>query len=148
MVIDAGFALTAQGNVTNNGTFTIESTSLSNNGSLIVYGTSNGTGSVTYNRYVGTGLWYILSSPVNGADLNDFRSSLNYDASTYDFGPYIEDNNYGWDYQLKSVSSFPLNWGQGYATRLITGTNVPFKGNLNGIGSNIIQHAQITVGML
>ena len=65
--IGAGQALTVHGNLTNSGTLTIESTSVTSNGSLIVEGTSTGT--VRYNRVMPGSLYRYVSSPVGSTTL-------------------------------------------------------------------------------
>ncbi len=64
--IEAGGALTVNGNLVNSGTLTIQSSGLTSSGSLIVTGTS--TGNVTYNRQMRTeandGDYHYFSSPV------------------------------------------------------------------------------------
>jgi hypothetical protein len=68
LIINAGGALTVNGNIDNSGELTIGST-LTSSGSLIVNGTS--TGDINYNRQlqpgaVAEGNWHLVSAPVQG----------------------------------------------------------------------------------
>ena len=126
-------AMTVYGDLTNNGTLTINSDALAQNGSLIVEGTS--TGNVTYNRYLVSERWFITSGPVNvtsGFDVLN-GSAINYNTTynDYDFAWYDELDNFGWTYYLTIPSS--LTSGQGYLTKLSTdSTNISYTGELNG----------------
>lgn len=60
-------SLTVSGNLVNNGEM-----SVSNGSSLIVSGSS--TGNIKYTRNVGSTNWYLISSPVGGLSIVDFRS--------------------------------------------------------------------------
>ena len=79
--INSGQTLTVNSNLVNNGTLTINSTSLTSNGSLIVKGAS--TGIVTYNRLMPTGasgsLYRYISSPVNSSLLPSGQTYWMYD---------------------------------------------------------------------
>lgn len=74
--VDPGQALTVNGNLTNNGSITVESSWLNNNGSLIVFGTSSGSGTVSYQRVIrqgdNTGDKHLLAAPVGGFLIEDF----------------------------------------------------------------------------
>jgi hypothetical protein len=107
-------------------TLTIQSDGM-NSGSLIVAGTSSGTGTVTYNRYMASNRWYIASAPVSVAS-GFIGTNIKQNGSVdYDFAVFDEPNN-EWDYQTSIPST--LTPGQGYITRL-TGTNLQFTGSLN-----------------
>jgi hypothetical protein len=79
--INSGQTLTVNSNLVNNGTLTINSTSLTSNGSLIIKGAS--TGFVTYNRLMPTGasgsLYRYISSPVNSTLLPSGQTYWLYD---------------------------------------------------------------------
>ncbi len=74
LTIESGGALTVTGDLTNNGSLTVNSSGTSSSGSLIVDG--NSTGSMTYNRYLRPenlyGDRHFLSSPVGGQVIPSF----------------------------------------------------------------------------
>ena len=72
--VSSGKALTIEGNLTQNGMFTINSNETLN-GSLILKGTQSGSNNVTYNRYV-TGDWHLLGAPVDGQNIVAFKNDL------------------------------------------------------------------------
>lgn len=67
--ISAGTHLTVNGSLLNNGTLKIESSGVSSSGSMIVYGSSSGTGMTTYDRDMPASLYRYVSSPVSSATL-------------------------------------------------------------------------------
>lgn len=112
LTINAGQALTVNGNLVNIGSLTINSDAVDNNGSLIVTGASEGI--VTYNRYMAVGtLVHYISSPVN--------------LTTVPAGEF-----YAWDEVTgdwaASTTEMPES-GTGYSTTA-TGGSVSFTGNL------------------
>ena len=132
LTIDPGRSLSVGGNLSNSGTLTINSDALNNNGSLIVKGPS-ATGNVNYKRYLtpSENRWFIVSSPVNTSSGGFDGANVRYDNiySSYDFAPYIEPNNYGWDYQ--SIMPTSLTNGKGYMTRVNSNGLLNFTGPLN-----------------
>ncbi|MCF6212547.1 MAG: T9SS type A sorting domain-containing protein [Flavobacteriaceae bacterium] len=91
LTIAAGKSLTLSDDLTNNGTFIINSDANSS-GSLIVSGTS--TGNIIYNRYMtGVNKWHLIAAPVGGQSINSFattgsnniaNSGVNYSVTPYD----------------------------------------------------------------
>jgi type IX secretion system substrate protein len=89
--INTAKGLTVSGDLTNNGTLTIDSDAATS-GSLIVTGSS--TGNITYKRYMtGVDKWHLISAPVGGQDINTFvttgsnnvgLSGVNYSLTPYD----------------------------------------------------------------
>jgi len=130
VVIDAGKGLVVGNNLTVNGSLTIQSDAVNNNGSLIVNG--NSTGFFTYNRFITPDKWFIVSSPVNTVpDFDDLNKSKINNGKDYDFAWYEEPDNYGWNYYNPIPSV--LAPGKGHLARLITGNNtLQFDGELNG----------------
>jgi len=135
--INPSQALTVYGDLTNNGTFTINSNALNHNGSLIVNGTSSGI--VTYNRYLDNGRWFITSAPVtNTVDFSLSNAVKMYNGTDYDFAPYIEPDNEGWRYYNTTTFPFPsaLTPGKGYLAKLKSpNTNIDYTGIIN---SNVL----------
>jgi len=78
LIIDAGKAMTIYGELSNAGTTTIESSSTTNSGSLIV-GSASGN-HITYNRQMRADDWHYISSPVAGQSIANFLAN-NSDAS-------------------------------------------------------------------
>lgn len=91
LILNAGKGLTISGDLTNNGTFIVNSDATAN-GSLIVTGAT--IGNVTYNRYMtGVDKWHLISAPVGGQSINSFAtnasnnvgtSGVNYSVTPYD----------------------------------------------------------------
>jgi PKD repeat protein len=146
LTIAAGGALTVSGDLTNNGTVTINSEAApttdtpsdAGSGSLIVNGTS--TGNVTYNRYVESGRWYITASPVDVYTSNSFVAAnepniKKANDGTYDFATLDEGVN---DWSYPSSITDPAR-GKGYLTRLKAGqNNIVFTGTLNtGVDASV-----------
>lgn len=124
------------GIITMDGVASIESNSETSNGSMIVYGnlTSKQTGDyVTYHRYLNTGKYYMVSSPVltsafnNNAYLIKDRTS----SPTEAFGVYNEVGNVGPTYF--PIGSIPpiLTNGKGYYIFTEANGTIPFRGALN-----------------
>ena len=115
LTIDAGKALTLGGNLTNNGTFTIESSALDNSGSLIVNGTS--TSNITYNRKMPADKYRYISSPVS--------------STTFPSGTFWRWNEPlgAWGEDIAETPTTACSSGVGY-TMLATGTSVAFTGSV------------------
>lgn len=115
-------------------TFTIQSTA-SNNGSLMVSGTS--TGSITYNRYVtGVDKWHLISSPVGAQDINAFvvtnaANAIATSGSTYGLAPY-NNSTPAWGHfntsTIGSAGSFTA--GKGYEVLRTSDGTVAFTGTV------------------
>lgn len=102
LAINAGQALTVNGNLSNKGTLTIKSTGVNSNGSLIVKGASSGN--VTYERSMpaGTTVWHYVSSPVSLSS-----------PSTGSFYGWDEESG-KWDESPIITTINPLVSGRGY----------------------------------
>jgi hypothetical protein len=128
--IVAGKRVSITGNLTTNNLLKIDSDALGNNGSLIVEGTSSGN--VTYNRFLLDNRWFITSGPLNvTSGFNTLNGAkIKPGSGDYDFAPYVEAGNAGWNY-LTSIPSL-LTAGKGYITRLSPGnTSIEYTGTLN-----------------
>ena len=128
--------ISPSGTLTMDGVASIESDSETSNGSMIVNGnmTSKQTGDyVIYHRYLNTGRYYMVSSPVltsafnSNADLIKNRTS----SPTEAFGVYNEVGNVGPTYF--PVGSIPpiLTNGKGYYIYTENSGTIPFSGALN-----------------
>jgi len=92
-------------------------------GSLIVHGSQTGSGTVTYNRYTDASRYYLVSSPVSGADISPLMATSN------GFAPYNEPSN-SWGGYLTSGT---LSDGVGYAMyRTSNSSDLPFTGSISG----------------
>ena len=91
------------------------------------------TGTMTYERELGTANWYLMSSPVSGVTFNDsFVSANGIDSGT--------DNNKGiatyttatdsWSY-LQAAGSISASNGLGYSVKRSTSGTVTFTGTVN-----------------
>ncbi len=118
MTILDNAGLSVSGDITNNGTFNINS-SASGEGSLLVSGSLSGTGTYNVQRYLSGSQWHLVSSPITNGVAGVFQDIWlrPYDESTNNFGEYIQ------PYQT------PMPTGQGFSvwadaneTRTFTGT--------------------------
>lgn len=126
---------------------TVGSINIASGASLIA--NASVTGTTTYNRNLATNNWYLVSSPVSGESIGDFRTNNNFAtgsvAGRIGLAPY--DNTLGagsrWVYQTTS-SSGTLNDGQGYSVKLASAGDLTFVGNVNS--SNITRNISIGAG--
>ena len=100
LTIESGGALTSFGNLSQNGTFTINSDATAN-GSLIVKGTS--LGDITYLRYLTTN-WHLISSPVFGQSINSLSGEVTTSGNRYGIAPYKNNvvSTSGWSHYTTS----------------------------------------------
>ena len=141
LVINTLKSLTIKGNLSNTGSF-----SLNSGGSLIVEGTS--TGNLTYNRNLELNKWYLVGSPFANQGIADFvinhpnlaRGSGSGDNQNIALAFY--DNNLAsnrWDYYTDgetdgnngddTTDNFEV--GKGYSTRVTATGDVSFTGSYN-----------------
>ncbi len=106
--------------------------SLTSGSSLIVNGSTSGT--LTYNRAIQTTNWYLISSPVEGQDIDAFASSEGLATGTNNnlgLGTY---NNSipGWEYyQDGSTGTGSFTNGSGRAILLSATGDISFTGTMN-----------------
>ncbi|CAM1362043.1 exported hypothetical protein [Tenacibaculum litopenaei] len=128
--------LSIQGNLTNNGSLTIDSNS-SHSGSLIVLGTS--TGNVKYQRYITTDPasdkgWHLLSSPVKGQLISDFKDELLTKATKYAFAQYKNNRAAAtrWEYlTTTTINGQELVPLEGYSVKVKAATKLSLTGTLH-----------------
>jgi hypothetical protein len=142
--INAGNALTLEGNLIQNGTFNMLSNATTNS-SLIVKGTS--TGNVTYLRYLTTN-WHLVAAPINGQSINSLSSEISTNNENYAIAPY--QNNVvsleRWNYfttaagtnNIANAGNFEKAKGYSIQKKTVAGT-IAFSGtlNTNDIGESI-----------
>jgi hypothetical protein len=68
--------ITINGDLSNAGTFLVESTS-AGTGSLIITGTASNSGTFTFQRYMSEGVWHYVAEPVNDTRLFNATGFLN-----------------------------------------------------------------------
>ncbi len=129
LTIEPGGSLTVNGNLVNEGLFTINSLSTDLSGSLIVKGESSGA--VTFNRFLRPeghrGDRHFFSSPVSGLTVSDFIS---------DNSPKVSQlwEWYEWDGDWPTVTSSygPFIEGKGYNIDQTTGSDglLTFRGEV------------------
>lgn len=112
---------------------TANSITLNSGASLLVEGTSNLSGTLTYNRNISTDNWYLVSSSVINETLEDMISNNSFASGTGpNIGIGIYDNSRSgskWDYQsINSIGSLPF--GRGYAVKLASPGNFRLSGNI------------------
>jgi len=165
IIIYGSFTLAASATltITEGGSFTqpnlIGSPTFTNNGSIIINSGSEfktelddaGTGSFTYNRNLATTNWYLVSSPFEGQDIDNFITaenppSLNGDVA---LAPYNTSDN-TWTYiQTGANGSGNFITGKGYSVKLASVDDISFTGTLlttnktislttSGLGYNLI----------
>ncbi|WP_299109308.1 T9SS type A sorting domain-containing protein [uncultured Tenacibaculum sp.] len=138
VVVDNGQALTIEGNLVQNGTFTINSNATTN-GSLILKGTHSGSGLVSYNRYV-SGDWHLLGAPVDGQNIvafkNDLVTSTNgikYSVATYNnslaSSRYVYYTTPAGANDINSAGTFTK--AKGYSVKRASAGTFAFTGSLN-----------------
>ena len=118
--IDAGKALTVNGDYSNSGgTFTINSSETAN-GSLKVAGTS--TGNITYKRWMtGVDKWHLIASPVGDQGIKDFvvtdvlTNKIAFVTPKYGLAPY-DNTSPGWAHYTTETIAGVGNFlaGKGY----------------------------------
>ena len=153
----ATLTITNGGNLTQLGA--VGSPTFTNNGSIIINSGSEfktelddaGTGSFTYNRNLATTNWYLVSSPFEGQDIDNFITaenppSLNGDVA---LAPYNTSDN-TWTYiQTGASGSGNFITGKGYSVKLASAGDISFTGTLlttnktislttSGLGYNLI----------
>jgi hypothetical protein len=116
--------------VESNATLTIQSDA-SNNGSLIVNGTSSGE--VTYNRYVTANNWHLIASPVSGQSISDFVTG--HSIATQDgycaIAPY-DNATHAWVHYTDTYSETDVfTSGKGYEVQRTANGTLPFTGTIN-----------------
>ena len=146
IIIYGSFTLAASATliITEGGSFTqpnlIGSPTFTNNGTIIInsgseFKTSSddlGSGSFTYNRNLATTNWYLVSSPFEGQDIDNFITaenppSLNGDVA---LAPYNTSDN-TWTYiQTGASGSGNFITGKGYSVKLQSSGDISFTGSL------------------
>ena len=115
LIIDAGAALT-----------------IASGGSLIVSGTSSGN--VTYNRNLATTDWYLVSSPVEGQDIDAFvlaEGLASGTGSNLGLGDY-DNSTPDWTYYLNGAfGTGNFTSGDGRAIKLVSPGDISFTGTIN-----------------
>ncbi|NTW33210.1 MAG: hypothetical protein HGB12_11415, partial [Bacteroidetes bacterium] len=118
LTIDADKAITVSGNILNSGQLLIKS-SASGDGSLLNTGTYTGTSNVE--RYLASGKWHLVSSPITAAQTSVFTGLYlrPYLEATDVFGPYIYS------------TTIPLSVGKGYSIWANSNSTPLFSGTPN-----------------
>ncbi len=144
LTVEAGGGLILSGTLTVGGTVKVQSDA-SESGSLIFRGTgaietnaksSLGTSaSITYERYLTSGRWHLLSTPVSGQTLENLLSSsandIELSGSDYSMKDYLE-NTDTWSADYTSSTSGAMTNGKGYAVTRATDGIVSLSGTQNG----------------
>jgi hypothetical protein len=118
---------------TASGAVTINSATINSGASLIAQSTFSGT--ITYNRNLGTTNWYLVGAPVAGETIEDMISNNTFDtgsSSNIGWAPY--DNSQAaaadrWDYQT-AASTGSLTSGGGYSVKLASAGTLAFTGTM------------------
>ena len=140
------------GNLTNNGTFTLNSDA-TNYSSIIVSGSS--TGNIIYNRYVNTVVgdngWDLIGSPVDELSISSFATSndgslatTGSDPTTYAIGVYNNDTDTWTNYNSSTDVSTTFDIGKGYqmASQSGSGQTLSFTGKIYTTGTGQTQAIQ------
>ena len=110
---------------------TVNTANISSGASLIAESTFSG--SVTYNRSLGTSNWYLISSPIVGQDEDDFvtASSLQQNLPNVALGSYTTASDTWSYYQDGTPSANTLTSGTGYTVNLAGASgDISFTGTL------------------
>lgn len=100
------------------------------------------TGTVTYQRNLGSTNWYLVSSPVSGEIMTDMRANNSFNtngSSEISFSPYDNSQaiaNDRWAYFGDTATDALVN-GKGYSTSLASSGDISFTGTLNTMGVTI-----------
>jgi hypothetical protein len=140
LTINEGGSLTMDGNLTQNGTFNINSDATTN-GSLIVKGTSSGN--VTYKRYLTNTNWHLIAAPVNSQPINDFSSSfLTSATNNKSISPYnnavVSASRWSYYTTANIASAGNFTKAKGYSVKKATAGTLDFTGTLNTATSETI----------
>jgi len=128
---------------TASGAITVNSVSMASGSSLIAQSTFSGT--ITYNRTIGTTNWYLISSPVVGQDIDAFEDveglATGTTANNVGLGDY-SNSTPGWVYyQSGAVGTGNFVSGDGRSLKLASTGDIAFTGTLNvndaGVGIGI-----------
>ena len=122
------------GELTLNGTGTISgSVTITNGGSLIATDGSV-TGNITFNRTLATTNWYLISSPVEGQDIDTFVSAEGLASGTGSNVGLSDYNNAtpGWTYYQNGASGTGnFTSGDGRSIKLAAAGDLSFTGTIN-----------------
>lgn len=104
----------------------------SNNGSLIVGGTSSGN--ITYNRYMtGVDKWHLISSPVGAQSVNSFvtngSNAIATNSTKYGLAPY-NNSTPAWEHFTTSNTPGNFDAGKGYEVLRTSSGSVAFTGTV------------------
>ena len=143
MTINKDGALTITGEVTNNGTLTIQSDS-DESGSIIAKSASTPT--ITYNNYIYSAQWKLIGLPVSGEVVNDIDDNLLASGSKSAIGYYDNDKagGAGWvTFNTGSTTGTELVNTRGYEIRSASSDGtVSFTGTM--LNSNLTSVAITT----
>jgi len=133
LTITGGGELTVNGNLVNQGTVTVSSTSESSSGSMIIKGESEAT--INFEKYIsGDPNWHLISSPVSGQDIWGWatatENNIATNSSEYAITSYIEEND-NWDNYPSIDPGTNFTLGKGYSTLRETSGIVSFSGQIN-----------------
>ena len=126
-------SVTMSGNLSNSGTFTLNSDS-DEFSSIIIDGTVSGN--ISYNRYVnsvGTNGWDLIGSPVEGQSISSFASAnvstLATNGDQFAIGPYDNETNTWTNYTTSTIGNAGnFNIGKGQQMATISGGTLKFTG--------------------
>lgn len=96
------------------------------------------TGMVTYQRNLATTNWYLMSSPVSSARLENIITNNSLAVGMDDnigYGTYLNIGAKSWEFANKSSIGFFEN-GFGFSVKLTIPEHISFKGNINAININ------------
>ena len=114
-----------------NGNVAVNEITIESGATLITEASSTFTAPATYKRNLSTSNWYLLSSPVSGAQYDDTFVTNNDIASGSGNNRGIAPFNTGannWDYYQSGTPALPFNDGQGYSILRTTPGDVSFSG--------------------
>jgi len=133
--LDAENTLNINGNILNEGTFLVKSTS-AGTGSLIVNGAS--AGDIEIERYMTGNTWHLVSSPVPGEALSSFLGNNTgiptKTVSEVDYRgmmEYLESSDSWSDFFLDTEQEGTLSSGKGFAARTTADGTITFAGSLS-----------------
>lgn len=120
------------------GTMTVTSSSETESGSLIIHGTSGGSDTLIYERFITGRKFHALASPFAGQRIDIFLDSVSYSSgnSNYAMAEYLESSD-GWSSYFTTPTEEKMAVGKGYLVGRTNDGVVIMSGTFNPAGVDV-----------